>query len=178
MKPAAGRLILTVVLFLGWLGYLGYLVLCGPHTPDGVRGALIGRPLTLSRPQFLVSMLDIVAEVNDERGENVVVKEVLFPKDAPVKVGDTIRVEDIDKCRPVPDPLAKDAAPPSDFTGPGLYLLPLQVYGKGDQRRFQVVPTPPSPGFPPSRGHSAGPPRLYPASPGLLAEYREIAKGP
>ncbi|HZV07468.1 MAG TPA: hypothetical protein VE999_20455 [Gemmataceae bacterium] len=177
MKPVAARLILAVALFLGWLGYLGYLVVCRPHTPGGLRGAFEGRPLTLSRPQFLVSTLDVVAEVSGEKGEKVVVKEVLSPKSgAPVKPDETIHVEGIDRCRPVPDPLAKEANPPPDYAGPGLYLLPLQSPDPNDSHRFEVVPTPPSPGFPLAPGVNVGPPRIYPATPEMLAEYRGIAK--
>ncbi len=176
MKPAVGRLIVTAALFAAWLGYLGYLVVCRPHTPGGLRGAFEGRPLTLSRPQFLVSTLDVIAEVSGDKGEHVVVKEVLFPKSAPVKAGETIHVEDIDRCVPLHDPLAKQSDPPPDYSGPGEYLLPLQSIGKDGDHRFQVVPTPPSPGFPPSQGVNVGPPRIYPATDEIRAEYRSIAK--
>jgi hypothetical protein len=175
MRPAVGRLLVTVVLFAGWLGYLGYLVVCRPHTPDGLRGAFTGRSLTLSRPQFLVSQLDVVARIEDDKGENVVVEEVLFPKDnAPVKKGDSIRVTNLDQCRAMPDPIDK-SQPPPDFTGPGEYLLALQSTGKDNGPSFAVVPTPPSPGFPPQPG-SVGPPRLYPYTKELRAEYDTIAK--
>jgi hypothetical protein len=177
MKLAAGRLLLTAVLFLGWLGYLGYLVICRPHTPGGLLGAFEGRPLTLSRPQFLVSTFDVVAEVSGEKGEKVVVKEVLFPKSkAPVKPGDEIHVDNIDRCRPLSDPLAKVTNPPPDYSGPGDYLLPLQPLDADGAHRFEVVPTPPSPGFPTSQGVNPGPPRLYPATPQMRAEYDQIAK--
>lgn len=178
MRTAVVRLILTVVLFAGWLGYLGYLVVCRPHAPSGLLGAFEGRPLTLSRPQFLVSTLDIVAEVSGENGEHVVVKEVLFPAtNPPVKMDETIRVENIERCRAVADPLAKNADPLPDYTGPGLYLLALQSLDVGEgPHRFQVAPTPPSPGFPTSQGVQAGLPRLYPATVEMLAEYRQISK--
>ena len=177
MKLAAGRLILTVALFLGWLGYLSYLVICRPHTPAGLLGAFEGRPLTLSRPQVLVSTLDVVAEVSGEKGEKVIVKEVLFPKsNAAVKPGDAIHVENIDRCRPLSDPLAKETNPPPDYSGPGEYLLPLQPLDAEGQHRFEVVPTPPSPGFPTAQGANLGPPRLYPATPQMRAEYDAIAK--
>ncbi|MGH7169736.1 MAG: hypothetical protein ACRELG_05605 [Gemmataceae bacterium] len=177
MKAKAARLILTVALFLGWLGYLGYLVVCRPHTPGGLRGAFEGRPLTLSRPQLLVSTLDVIATVSGDKGEKVVVKEVLFPKkDPPVKPEETIHVEHIDLCHPLPDPLAKDANPPPDYTGPGDYLLPLQAIGNNEDRRFQVVPTPPSPGFYSAPNVGVGPPRIYPATPEMRAEYQKIAK--
>ena len=177
MKLAGQRLILTVVLFLGWLGYLTYLVLCRPHTPRGLLGAFEGRPLTLSRPQILVSTLDVVAKVSGDKGEKVEVKEVLFPKsNAPVKPGDEIHVENIDRCRPLPDPLAKDANPPPDYSGPGEYLLALQPLDPNDAHRYEVVPTPPSPGFATSQGVNLGLPRLYPATPEMLAEYSQITK--
>jgi hypothetical protein len=177
MKLAAKRLILTAVLFLGWLGYLTYLVVCRPHTPGGLLGAFEGRPLTLSRPQFLVSTLDVVAEVSGQKGAKVVVKEVLFPKsNAPVKPGDEIHVENIDHCRSLSDPLAKDVNPTPDYRGPGEYLLALQPLDPHDTHRYEVVPTPPSPGYPTSQGVNFGLPRLYPATKEMLAEYREIAK--
>jgi len=176
MKLAAERLIVAAALFLGWLGYLSYLVICRPHTPAGLLGAFEGRPITLSRPQFLVSTLDVVAEVSGAKGEKVLVKEVLFPKaNAPVREGEEIHVENIDRCRALSDPLAKEPDPPPDYSGPGLYLLPLQPLDANDPHRYEVVPTPPSPGFPTSQGANPGP-RLYPATPEMLAEYREIAK--
>jgi hypothetical protein len=182
MKFAVGRLIVTVILFLSWLGYLSFLVICRPHMPAGLLGAFTGRPLTLSRPQFLVSTLDVVAEVSGDKGEKVIVAEVLFPKsDAPVKPGDEIQVENIGRCRPLSDPLA-EGDPPPDYTGPGKYLLPLQPLGVAGQTpdtslpRFEVAPTPPSPGFPTTQGVHVGPPRIYPATPEMLAEYRELAK--
>lgn len=165
MRYRVERLILTILLFGGWLSYLGYLVVCRPHTPNGVRGAFEGRPLTLSRPQFLVSTLDVVAEVSGDNGEHIVVQEVLFPKtDAPVKAEETIAVEQIEQCL-------------ADYTGPGRYLLPLQILDEGKgKRRFQVAPTPPSPGFPSLQGVRVGPPRIYPATDEMLAEYRQISK--
>lgn len=165
MNLRVERLILTILLFGGWLGYLGYLVVCRPHTPGGLLGAFEGRPLTLSRPQFLISTLDVIADVSGDNGEHVVIKEVLFPeKDAPVKPGETIAVEHIEECQ-------------GDYTGPGTYLLPLQILegGKG-ARRFQVAPTPPSPGYPTLQGVHVGPPHIYPATDEMRAEYRQIAK--
>ena len=177
MKLAVGRLILAAVLFLGWLGYLGYLVICRPHTPSGLLGAFEGRPLTLSRPQILVSTLDVVAEVSGDKGEKVIVKEVLFPQsNPPMKPGAQIHVENIDRCRSLSDPLAKLADPPPDYSGPGLYLLPLQVIDAHDPDRYKVVPVPPSPGFATAPGANSELPRIYPATPEMLAEYREIAK--
>lgn len=177
MKLSVQRLILAAALFLGWLGYLSYLVICRPHTPAGLLGAFEGRPLTLSRPQFLVSTLDVVAEVSGEKGEKVIVKQVLFPKtNAPVQPGQEIHVKNIDRCRPLSDPNAKNTNPSQDYSGPGKYLLALQPIDPNDKQRYQIVPTPPSPGFPSPPGAILDLPRLYPASEEMLAEYREIKK--
>ncbi|MGH7227284.1 MAG: hypothetical protein ACRELF_29065 [Gemmataceae bacterium] len=178
MKPTAQRLLLTAMLFVGWLAYLTYLTVCQPHTPSGPRGALQRWAVTLSRPQFLVSTLDVVAEVQDDKGETVIVKEVLFPKaGAAIKPGDTIRVDAIERCRPLPNPEAKDTQTPSDYIGPGLYLLPLQFHKDNEKPRFEVAFIPPSPGFPLAHGEDDGPTRrIYPATEAILAEYRTIAK--
>jgi hypothetical protein len=178
MKPTVGRLLVTIVLFAGWLGYLGYLVLCRPHEPGGLAGAFEGRPLTLSRPQFLVSAVDVVARVPDKGGDEVVVEEVLYPREkAPVKAGDKIKVTNISRCRPLRDPMMKDRETPDDWTGPGTYLLPLQSDPRQSKDTFEVTPTPPSPGYPPGHGGAAGPPRIYPATPEMLVEYKQqIAK--
>lgn len=175
MKPAMGRLLVTAALFVVWLGYLGYLVLCRPHTPGGLRGAFEGRPLTLSRPQVLVSAVDVIAQINDETGEDVTVKEVLYPKKAPLQAGDKIKVTNLGQCRALRDPMEKDRETPLDYTGPGEYLLPLQSDPRKDDKTFEVAPTPPSPGYPPLRG-GVGPPRLYPATREMLEEYKRIAK--
>jgi len=177
MKPAAARLLLVLVLFAGWLGYLGYLVLCRPHSPGGLRGAFEGRPLALSRPQFLVSRVDVVAEVHDPSGQGVLVKKVLFPQtNSPFKEGDTIHVENLERCRPLPDPMAKSKEAPFDYTGPGEYILPLNVLEKDGARRYEVTATPPSPGFPPMQSGNVGPPRIYPNTPEMRAEYDQIHK--
>jgi hypothetical protein len=168
MKPPAWRLLLTVALFVGWLGYLAYLVWSRPHTPDG-------RPLVLSQPQFLVSMLDVVAEVKDLH-QKVVIDTVLYPTtDPPVQQGEEVRVGNLDQCRALSANPEGTGEAPLDFTGPGKYLLALEWHTKDGERTYEVVPTPPSPGFPPSR-HAAGPPRIYPATADMLAEYRRICK--
>ena len=131
-------------------------------------------------------MVDVVARVDNSQGENVVVEEVLFPKEnPPLKAGDTIQVAGLAKCRPLPDSLVKNNEPAPDWMGPGQYLLPLQSDPKSGAEHFKVVPTPRSPGYPPRlqnpprdypEAFDPGPPRIYPATPELLAEYRNISK--
>src|SRR5262249_15048261 len=118
MTTPAWRLLLCCVLFVGWLGYLGYQVLTRPHTEDG-------RPLVVSRPQALVSQLDVVADVPDTDG-TVTVRQVLWPPEgAPVQEGDKIKVTNLGDCRPTPRPGEK-GTPQPDFSGPGEYLLLLR----------------------------------------------------
>ena len=166
LHPAAIRLGAVAVLLVGWLGYLAYLVLTMPRTPQG-------GPLILSRPQFLVSQVDVVAEVDalaDGSGPSpsVTIKEVLYPKEgALVKPGDKVHVVGLNDCSRPPREGEKPADVPRDWTGPGLYLLALN---EKDADTYAVVPTPPSPGV--HTGH----PRIFPATPAALAEYRAIKK--
>lgn len=169
MRPAAGRLVVTALLFVGWLAYLGYLVWTRPQTADG-------RPLVLSRPQLLISDLDVIARIDDPT-KGVKVVRVLYPaKGAKVQPGEEIFVDNIRLCRALP---YEGLPPPSaDYTGPGEYLLPLQR--KGDDK-YEVAPTPRSPGYPPTSPKEAptrepGLPRIYPATEQALAQYREVPK--
>jgi hypothetical protein len=161
MRLAAWRLVLMIALFAGWLGYLGYLI--------GSRPIANGRSLVLSRPQLLVSTLDVVARVDDLR-QPVKIEEILYPSDAKgIHVGDQIEVANLDKCRPT---MEGNQGELPDWAGPGLYLLPLQ--STLQDHKYVVAPTPPSPGYPP--GNLRATPRIYQCTPQVRAEYREIAK--
>jgi hypothetical protein len=160
MNPARARLALTAVLFLGWLGYLLFLVLTRPPAwPDGT-------PVVLSRPQFPVSDLDVVADVAGG-GRRVTVRQVAYaaPGQPAALEGQDIVVQNLHDCRRPGAP----GAPP-DLAGDGPYILPLAPAGG---REFRVVATPPSPGFP----ASAATPRIYPATPDTLAQLRQIEGG-
>ena len=167
MNLLAGRLVLTVVLFTGWLGYLGYLVKTRPLTATKV-------PLVVSRPQIMTSRIDIVADVSIPLGV-VVVKEILYPPDAPIKVGQKLEILDLDLCRPLPR-RAEDN-PPDDFTGPGRYLIPLRA-SKRKEGAYEVVPIPTSPGFNAKQMEDIGVPpvRIYPATSETLEQYLRIMK--
>jgi hypothetical protein len=164
MKPAAVRLLLTGVLFLGWLGYLAFQVWTRPLTAAG-------QPLVVSHPQVLVSELDVVAQVpSDDSPTEVTVEKVLYDgRGAGVQPGDKLRVSNIGACHP-PGRGPDRVTPPPDWSGPGRYLLPLVKRKDG----YEVAPIPPSPGYTPEEG--AGPPRLYPATAQTEAQYRQIAK--
>jgi hypothetical protein len=176
VRPGVGRLLLTALLFVGWLGYLGYLVATRPLTVDDFRQRFWdgGQPLVLSRPQLLVSDLDVIAHVDDPT-KPVVVREVLYPAgEQKVLPGNSITVANLGDCRPPPREAGQPA--PADWTGPGDYLLPLLRWTEGGETRYKVAPTPPSPGYPPQRGLEPGPPRIYPDKPQTRAQYSQIHK--
>ena len=159
--------ILTVLLFVGWLGYLGYLVATRPLTVSST-------PLVVSRPQIMTSPLDIVAEVS-ALDEPVLVKQILYPPDSPIKEGQKLKVLDLDLCHPLPR--RADEKPPSDFTGPGRYVIPLRLSMR-EEGAYEVAPIPTSPGFDAKRMDDDGvrPVRIYPYNAETIAQYRTIEK--
>jgi hypothetical protein len=147
-NPQFRRLVLFAGLFVVWIGWLAYLAITAT------------RPIVLSRPQFLVSKLDVIAEVHANNGKpapEVEVREVHWPeKGMNDLVGKRIKVVNLSGCE--------------GFTGPGLYILPL-VKDKGDE--YKVAGIPLSPGFNPLSSK----PRIYPKSPETLRELNSIHKG-
>jgi hypothetical protein len=190
MRPAVGRLLIALVLFVGWLGYLGYLVLTRPLTTDS-------QPLVLSRPQALVSELDVVAHLDSmqamvaERAGNAWLQAAqagplrslgAVPVPSLVSaVEGMIRSEvDLVEVREALWPAGGRHIAPGDrlavtnlsecrgFSKPGDYLLLLRGLGSESQS-YKVVAVPLSPGF------AAPEPRIYP-SPQILPQYRELQK--
>jgi len=185
-RPPVWPAVVTGALFFGWLAYLIFLVLTLPYAPGG-------GPVVLSRPQFLVSELDVIAQIDSVRGP-VVIEEVVNParERKGRLVGQKIVVTNLAKCGPLHEDL------PRDYTGPGRYILALRwtglVYGArlaglmglpGEGLwlttavpppdvetavSYEVVRTPPSPGF------RMGPPRLYRAIEENVAQLRQIRK--
>jgi hypothetical protein len=152
MKPAAARLMVCVILFAAWMGWLAYLA------------ATAAQPIVLSRPQFLVSTLDVIAEVDQiEPGSEITVREVHWPDADRAKLQDKrIKVVNLADC--------------TGWNGPGLYILPLMRSGK---EAYQVAPQPPSPGFSGERGAQRDlekGPRIYPASPEARRQLNAIPK--
>jgi hypothetical protein len=154
MKSAGLRLALAVMLFAGWIGWLVYLAVKTPRPVSPTQP----QPWVLSRPQFLVSSLDVIAEVDGINGKRskVTVVDVHWPGGKQTKqlVGKAIPVTNLAECR-------------DDWTGPGEYILPLIATDKDE---YGVAPQPPSPGFP------SGRPRIYRVTPQTLGQLREICK--
>jgi hypothetical protein len=152
MKAAALRLALAGVLFAAWIGWLVSLVysMKASVPPGG------SRPIVLSRPQFLVSSLDVSADVPaiDADPAEVTVREVFWPNTEQDLVGKRLKVSHLSECR-------------EDWLGPGEYILPLERLGENG---YQVVPLPRSPGFP------SGRPRIYPSTPQTREQLKGIRK--
>jgi hypothetical protein len=142
--PPRARFILACCLFAGWLGYLGYLA------------ATKSNPIVLSRPQLLVSDIDVLAELKG-LDQPVVVKEVLSQRtgEKSVRAETPLTIENL-----------SDVSLP-DFK-PGLYLLPLTHRQAG----YFVTETPPSPGYPRDAAHDRL--RIYPATDEVLRQYHDI----
>src|SRR5437660_1454248 len=116
MRSARLRLALAAALFLAWIGWLAYLAARTSH------------PIVLSRPQFLVSNLDVSAEVGGgaRPDPKVAIKKVHWPhtEQAQKMVGQTIEVSNLPEC--------------GGWKGPGTYILPLTTDWK---KSYQVTPT-------------------------------------
>src|SRR5690349_3751792 len=101
------RLVVSAILFLGWLGFLLYLV-------------LDSSTIILSRPQFLIAQVYVIAEMSDDTkgvDPRVKIDEVLWsadPKDAKL-TSQTIVLPELTLA-------TKDHG----WEGPGKYILPLQ----------------------------------------------------
>ncbi len=138
MKAARIRLVIVTILFLGWVSWLGYLALPSV-TPREI----------LSRSQFLVSQLDVIAQIDaDADGRPVSplrVEEVHWPESARELVGKSLAVTNLKEM--------KDHG----FIGPGLYIVPLIRDGDA----YRVAPAPRTPGY---DGGSHRFPRIYPAT--------------
>jgi len=181
MKPVVLRFVALAVLFAAWILYLVYLAWPYlPFTPKPTNPL----PTVLSRPQFLVSSLDVVGEIEEEERAaglalgpaflatlpNVKIIRVLYPPNSPLQPDATIRVTNFGECRIPAGKADQPPAPlPSGLSALGPCLLPLRSRDGG--LTWEVVPLPPSPGFAGTEW-----PRIYPADAETLAQYRQIGK--
>jgi hypothetical protein len=150
------RLAVAAALFVGWLGWLVYLAATG--TDDVV----------LSRPQFLVANVHVVAEVGGKKEpeSEVVVREVFWAAGDKKPVdGKPITVENLKECLD------------QGWAGPGPYILPLMTHTTAKGVTYSVAPTPRTPGYPYGKNAAAnrpGPPRIYPATESRLRQLKQI----
>jgi hypothetical protein len=115
-------------LFAGWIGYLAYLV------------SITRNPVTLSRPQFLVANLYVLAELGpaqkDDKNpsDKVLIRKVYWSeKPSDGLVGTEFAVENLDRCEMR-----------NGWIGTGLYIVPLTKTSDG---KYKLTEIPISPGF-------------------------------
>jgi hypothetical protein len=168
MMSAKLRLVLAIVLFGVWMGWLIRLALTAgqPAWPESTPNReLRGKLVVLSRPQFLVSNLDVVAYVKGLTQE-VSIREVLWPRQEAEKwLNKTARIANLRDCE-------------DTWSGEGNYIIPLML---GSDSNLQVAPIPRSPGSPSFKeskdGQRALPPlQIYPDSPETRRQALEIMK--
>jgi hypothetical protein len=144
------RLIVAAGLFIAWIGWLTYLA------------ATATRPLVLSHPQFLVSELDVIAQINQGQhgpDREVTVEEVHWPAQENERLkGKKITVTNLDSIE------ERDG-----WQGPGQYILSLKKTGADT---FAVVSPPMSPGFEPMKPR----PRIYRATTETLRQLDSVTK--
>lgn len=158
------RFVLACCLFVSWMGYLIFLA------------ATTSKPIVLSRPQLLVSEVDVLAEV-EAIDKPVVIKKVLIArdKDANLLPGKELRIANLGDCRRLPFKGEKLEQVPLDWQGPGTYLLPLRKSNGG----YVVVVVPASAGYPPRKNdnpneYETPTPRIYRATDKVIKEYEKL----
>jgi hypothetical protein len=125
------RLAVAATLFILWLLYLLSLVIVSRHT------------IVLSRPQFLVADLSVLAEVKDDGGKpspDVTIRAVYWSIDP----RDSALVD-------TPTTIANlPFAVEQGYDGPGLYILPLRNDGTREKPQYEIKTVPFSPGYVPN----------------------------
>ena len=146
-NPQLQRLVLAAALFVAWIGMLAILA------------ATTSRPVVLSRPQFMVSEFDVIAQIDQGAhgsGREVTIEEVHWPeKEKERLTGKKISVLNVDQCE--------------GWQGPGRYILPLK---KAGEESFVVALPGPSPGFDPMKPKA----RIYRETPETLRQLNTIEK--
>jgi hypothetical protein len=148
--PPRRRLALaaTILAFVLWIGFLTFLAATSSH------------PVVLSRPQFLVSNLIVLAHVSgtDHPEPTVEVLQVVWPREpeAGVKASAKLTIEDLKLAR--------------GWEGAGEYLLALTRQAGATK----VTAVPASPGFPASAAQQADRLRIYRDTPNTRQQLAEI----
>ena len=157
MKPAVWRLVVAAVLFLAWIGYLAYLV------------AFTRNPIILSRPQFLVAEMHVLAT---RQGDDAfVIDEVLWPADRKAAwQGKKVVISNPKECQTWSDADHWHYALPPDGAKVLMPLYNVENTGANGSAA-RVAPIPMSPGH-----NGVGPARVYPDSPAVIREYDGMAK--
>jgi hypothetical protein len=129
LKRRRRLLALAIALFAGWIAYLAFLALTASH------------PVVLSRPQFLVADLWVVADV-DGPDKPIKIVDVVYAREEAPEKGAAIEVRNLSAAKVVRGSEEKQRTTPP---GPGRYVLPLTR----DRGAFFVTAVPRSPGYGP-----------------------------
>ena len=140
-------LAVSAMAFFGWLAWLAYLAVTA------------SKPTVLSRPQFLMANLIVIAEV-ESLDKDVTVIEVYWPEAKKELEGKELKVTNLAQA-------ATEDREGRGWKGPGRYILPLVQEPDGT---YQLAPIPPSPGF------SARKLLIYRETPHTRGQLREIRK--
>jgi hypothetical protein len=135
-KPSKAGLLVSALLFAGWIGYLAYMVITD-------RQAVV-----LSRPQILVASAVVVAEVKESNGKADPQVKVLEVRRADRREDEWQKLvgEIITLRHASPDRTDWTLDQAHGWRGPGQYLIPLD--GSPESRSFAVVDlTSRSPGY-------------------------------
>jgi hypothetical protein len=148
------RLIVPACLFIGWIGYLAFLV------------SITRDPVILSRPQFLVADLYVIAELEpltlkegpERPSGKITVKEVAWPKAEASLVSTDIMVRGLPNCEER-----------NGWVGKGVYIVP--VTKSGDDYFLTEIPL--SPGFH-KNAETFNYLRIYPSTPQAREQLGEL----
>jgi hypothetical protein len=138
-------LIVAAGLFVAWIGFLALLA------------ATTTQPVVLSRPQFLVSDMDVIAQVQQSKDgpdPEVTIEDIRWAAQGFETLnGKKITIKNLKHC--------------DGWEGPGPYILPLRKIAADT---FEVVSAPMSPGFEPMKLR----PRIYRKTPETLRQLDAI----
>jgi hypothetical protein len=138
----------TILAFMLWIGFLTFLAATTSH------------PVVLSRPQFLVSNLIVIAHVEGREYPEpaVEVLQVVWPseREAGLKAPTKLTIDNVKLSR--------------GWEGPGEYVLALTRQASVTK----VTPVPPSPGFPANAAQQADRLRIYRDTPNIRQQLTEI----
>jgi len=144
MSRAKFPLIFSACLFAAWLGFLLFLV-------------IESRTVVLSKPQFLIAQLYVVAEVKDDRGKpspDVAIR-VLWAQDKADETLKEMTIADLPEC-----------GKKQGYHGPGSYLIPVL---KLRNRSFAVAAVPQLDAKIPADDR-----RIYPWTPDVQKQVEEL----
>jgi hypothetical protein len=157
MKSPRIQLAVAASLFALWIGWLVYLAITTV------------RPMVLSRPQFLVAQLYVVAELKEgtsssEPSSEVVVREVLWTQDSEdrkLTEKPSLHIANLPK-----------VSERFGWRGASAYILALTKKSEERGPTYQVTAIPRSPGYIPDPQAPALP--IYRATPETLRQARDL----